>query len=249
MKIKFKILTGFLLIIIMLLIAGAMSIYEFSRIGKSVRALIDDNYKTIEASKTMIVALEREDSGILLLISGKWKAGRRILQSADSLFLSAFDTAKNNLTEEDEDIHIEKIETSYLKFKDKWEPPIVGTNKENSINWYFTEVHMNFIEVKSEIEALMTLNQDSMHLEASELKEQAHRAIMPGIVAIASALILLVLFNFFIGNILVKPIKKLINSVKGYHLLSQEFNADISNHDEFKILENEIQELIQRLKK
>lgn len=46
MKIKIKILAGFLLIIVMLLIVGAMSIYEFSRIGKSVKALIDDNYIT-----------------------------------------------------------------------------------------------------------------------------------------------------------------------------------------------------------
>lgn len=198
MKIKLKILTGFLLLIIMLLIAGAMSVYEFSRIGKSVRALIDDNYKTIEASKTMLEALEREDSGILLLISGKWKEGRQILQSADSLFLAAFDIAKNNLTEENEDKYIEKIENSYLVFKNKWEPPIVGTSKENSINWYFTEVHVNFIKVKSEIKALMTLNQDNMYMEASELKEQAHRAIMPGIVAIVSALIFLVLFNFLL---------------------------------------------------
>ncbi|MDA3779304.1 MAG: hypothetical protein PF487_03580 [Bacteroidales bacterium] len=247
MKIKFKILTGFLLLIIMLLIAGVMSIYEFSRIGKSVRALIDDNYKTIEASKTMIEALEREDSGILLLISGKWKEGRQILQSADSLFLSAFDIAKNNLTEKDEDIYIEKIETSYLIFKNRWEPPIVGTSKENSVNWYFTEVHINFIKVKSEINALMTLNQDSMYLEASELKEQAHRAIMPGIVAIVSALIFLVMFNFFIGLILVRPIKKLINSVKGYYLHSQNFDAEISNHDELKELEIEIQNLISRI--
>lgn len=249
MKIKFKILTGFLLLIIMLLIAGAMSIYEFSRIGKSVRALIHDNYKTIEASKTMIEALEREDSGILLLISGKWKEGRQILQSADSLFLSAFDIAKNNLTEENEDIYIEKIETSYSKFKNKWELPIVGTNKENSINWYFTDIHSGFLSVKSEVKALMNLNQDSMYKEASYLKEQAHRAIMPGIVAIVSALIFLVLFDFFIVHILVRPIKKLINSVKGYYLHSQNFNAEITSNDEFKILENEIQQLIGRLKK
>ena len=86
-----------------------------------------------------------------------------------------------------------------------------------------------------------------MYLEASELKEQAHRAIMPGIVAIISALIFLVMFNFFIGLILVRPIKKIINSVKGYHLHSQGFSAEISNHDELKELEIEIQNLISRI--
>lgn len=249
MKIKFKILAGFALLIVMLLIAGAMSIYEFSLIGKSVKSLIEDNYKTIEASKKMIEALEREDSGILLLVSGKWKEGRTILKSADSLFLSAFEMAKNNLTEKDEDKIIKEIEKSYIIFKEKWELPIVGTYKENSINWYLTEVHQCFLDVKLNVEDLMNLNQESMYDEASELKEQAHRAIMPGIIAIISALIFLILFNFMIGFILVRPIKKIINTVKNYHITSQTFDADIANKDDFKTLETEIQQLITRLKK
>ena len=189
MKIKSKILAGFLLIIIMLLIAGAMSIYEFSQIGKSVKELIDDNYKTIEASKTMIEALEREDSGILLLISGKWEKGRSILHSADSSFLSAFSVAKNNITEENEEKYIKEIEESYKKFKAIWKFPIVGTDKQNSINWYLSDVHKSFIDLKLEVEALMNLNQISMYKEASDLKNQSIRAIMPGIVAICSALL------------------------------------------------------------
>ncbi|NOQ27247.1 MAG: hypothetical protein GQ564_17945 [Bacteroidales bacterium] len=249
MKIKIKILAGFLLIILMLLIAGAMSIYEFSRIGKSVKALIDDNYITLEASKSMIEALEREDSGVLLLISGKWEKGRSILNSADSSFLSAFKVAKNNITEENEEKHIKNIEESYLKFKSIWKLPIVGTDKQNSTTWYLSDVHESFLDAKFEVEALMSLNQTSMYEEASDLKNQSIRAIMPGIVAISSALIFLVIFNFFIGLILVRPIKKLIDSVKDYNSYSQNFSADISNHDELKVLENEILKLTQRLQK
>ena len=125
MKIKSKILMGFLLIILMLLVAGAMSIFEFSRIGKSVKALIDNNYKTIEACKSMIEALEREDSGILLLVSGKWKEGRSIVNSADRVFIDAFLKAKNNLTEKDEDLYIDKIEKAYQIYKSKWERPLL----------------------------------------------------------------------------------------------------------------------------
>ena len=248
MKIRFKILAGFVLLITMLFIAGSMSIYEFLRISKLVNTLIEDNYKTIEASKSMMEALEREDSGILLLLIGKWKEGRQIIHSADSLFNSAFNIAKNNITENNEDRYIEKIGTSYLDFKKKWEPPIVGTNKERDINWYFIELHSNFLLVKSEVNALMALNQDSMHEEASKMKEQAHRAIMPGIVAIISALIFLVIFNFFISKYYVKPIKDLIHSLKKCNSQTQNFNAGISTNDELKELEKEIQNLIYRIK-
>ena len=248
MKIKIKILSGFLLVIAMLFIAGYMSIFEFIRLSRSVSSLIEDNYKTIEAAKTMLEALEREDSGILLLLSGEWKGGRTILKSADSLFYSSFNIAEKNITEKDEDKYVERIETSYVKFKEKWETPIVGTNKQNNINWYFTELHPYFLTVKTEIKALMTLNQDSMHNEATELMEKAHRAIMPGIVAIVASLIFLVIFNFFISKFYIRPIGNLIHSLQHFNAQTQKFTAGITTNDEFKKLENEIQNLINRIR-
>lgn len=249
MKIKVKILTGFLLIIVMLALAGAMSIYEFSRIGKSVNQLIEENYKTIEASKSMIRALEREDSGVLLLLSGKWEKGHSILNSADSLFNAALNVAKNNITEKDEDKYIIHIEESYSKFKSTWIGSNLGLKKKNNIDWYLTEVHENFLKAMIDVEALMDLNQQSLYEEATSIKNQSVRAIMPGIVAIASALVFLLIFNFFIRIILVRPIQKLISSVSSFHAHSTNFSADISNNDELKVLEIEILKLTQRLKK
>lgn len=248
MKIRFKILAGFALVIIMLFTAGLMSIYEFSRLSNTVRALIDDNYKTIEATKTMLEALEREDSGVLLLVSGQWKKGREILQMADSLFDSAFTIAKNNITEKDEDKYIEKIEKSYQRYKEKWEMPIVGTEKENSINWYYTDLHPNFLIAKDDVKSLMTLNQDSMYNESTKLKEETRRAIMPGIVAIIAALVFLIIFNFFIKKYFVNPIEILIKSLKNYSSHTKNFDAGIKTNDELKELENEIQNLIYKMK-
>lgn len=247
MKIKFKILSGFILIIMMLVIAGLVSVYEFSRLSKSVTALIDDNYKTIEASKTMLEALEREDSGILLLLSGHWKTGREILDSADSLFLAAFYIAKNNITENNEDDYIEQINQSYLKFKERWEPPIVGTTKENSIDWYFADLHDYFLAAKNDVRALMILNQNSMYQESTKLKEKAHRAIMPGIIAIIASLVFMVMFNFLISRYYVKPIVDIIRTLKTHTSQSQSFDAGIVTNDEFKELEKEIQNLIYRI--
>jgi len=248
MKIKFKILAGFFLIIAMLVVAGSMSIYEFSKLSGSVTALIDDNYKTIEACKKMNEALEREDSGILLLISGQWEKGRDILATADSVFNSAYTIAKNNVTEEDEDKFIAQIESTYRTFKEEWEHPIVGTEKENSIDWYYEHIHTNFLLAKSDVEKLMTLNQDSMYDESLDLKDKAHRAIMPGIVAIVAALIFLIIFNFFVSKYFVNPITNLVYSLKSFSSGSQKFDADIKSKDELKVLETEIQNLISRLK-
>jgi len=54
MKIRTKILLGFLILSVMLAIAGAYSIYELTSIGSSVQQLLDDNYQSITAAKNSI---------------------------------------------------------------------------------------------------------------------------------------------------------------------------------------------------
>lgn len=112
MKLRLKILFGFLILVVMLAAAAAWSIYELKSIGFSVNDLMEDNYKSIDASKTMIEALEREDSGVLLLILGKWEEGRNIIDDADKQFQKAFNIASNNLTIEGESDYIDKIKNN-----------------------------------------------------------------------------------------------------------------------------------------
>lgn len=80
---------GFLILALMLAVAGAVSIYELKTVGALVQALLDDNYRSITTAKKMTEALERQDSGILLLLSGKWKQGRETITTADNNFLTS----------------------------------------------------------------------------------------------------------------------------------------------------------------
>ena len=72
MGLRAKILSGFLILTTMLFMARIWSIYELTRVGTSVQRLLVENYKSINAAKMMIEALEREDSAVLLSsISGR----------------------------------------------------------------------------------------------------------------------------------------------------------------------------------
>ena len=101
-KLKLKILAGFMLIVALLIVAGTVSIIEFIKLSKSVNSLIEDNYKTIESSKRMLEALERNDSGVLLILLGEMEEGKDIIHEANISFIQAFGVAKNNITEANE---------------------------------------------------------------------------------------------------------------------------------------------------
>jgi methyl-accepting chemotaxis protein len=242
-KIRTKILLGFLILAIMLAVAGAYSIYELTTISTSVQKLMDDNYRSINAAKKMIEALEREDSGVLLLLLGKWKEGRETIVDAHKNFENAFDIAGNNLTIPGEKSYIDKINAKYKKYRDNWDRPIVGTEYEGNLNWYFEKVHGDFTQVKTAVEDLMTINDNTMYETASILKNRAHQAIMPGIVAISAALVFVVIFNYFVNLYIVNPIISMIKSIESFIQTGKTTNLSIDTRDELHDLASSVARL------
>jgi len=249
MRLRYKILSGFLLIVAMLIVAGSFSIIEFSKISKSVEDLLDNNYRSIEASKNLLEALEREDSGVLLLLHGNWNEGRKVIEYGDSLFKKSLYIVENNITEKNEESYIDSIKRRYKKYKTIWEKPIVGTYKEENINWYYRETHTVFLEVKKAVKNLMDLNQESMYQESTKLKEKAKRAIMPGIVAIISAFIFLFLFNYFISHYFISPIEKLTEELENFPQNKENLETKIDSKDEMNRLKKAIENVINKVRR
>ncbi len=243
MGLRFKILLGFLTLAIMLFIAGIWSIYELNSIGASIPKMLDENYQSIHAAKKMIEALEREDSAILLLLLGKWDEGRSILDAADSLFNNSYRSAYANITIPGEQIHLETIKSRYQNFKNLWQRPIVGTKKEGSIEWYFQNTHNSFLAVRSSLEDLIDLNDKTMYRMASILENRSNRAIMPGIIAVLSAFVFTLIFNFLVNYYVVGPIIKITARIKKFKENRTPFDVTIETKDELFYLANEIGDL------
>jgi hypothetical protein len=248
MGLRIKILSGFLVLIIMLLIAGAWSVYELTNMGVSVQRLLDENYKSINAAKSMNDALEREDSAVLLLLSGHWDEGRSIIENADNFFLESLETAKGNVTIPGEKDLADEIGTKYAAYKSLWMKPIVGTRHERDIDWYFSEVHSSFLDTKGSVNKLMSLNDQTMYQTASSLKDRARRAVMPGTVAMLAAVVFTVIFNYFINYYVVSPIVKLTKGVRGFLENKRPLELKIETNDEIFHLVASIQQLFAHLR-
>lgn len=244
MGLRLKILSGFLILTMMLAVAGIWSIYELTTVGTSVQRLFDDNYKSINAGKMMIEALEREDSAVLLLLSGKWKQGRSIIESADEQFQEGFTIAHNNVTIPGEPAYVEEIEARYKRYKDLWVKPIVDTSKQGNLDWYFQDVHQVFQDVKRSVEKLVALNDQTMYQTASGLKNRAYMAIMPGIVAILAALIFTGIFNFLINYYVVSPIISTTKAIQRFMESGELPDIQVETEDELFHLVSSIQSLV-----
>lgn len=243
MKLRLKILSGFLILALMLLIAGVWSIHQLTSIGTSVQQLLDDNYRSITASDTMLQALERQDSGTLLLLMGKWEEGRGILDSAEALFEKGFHTAQENLTIPGEGDYVDRVRSCYEKYRSMWVKPIVGTDKEGNLNWYFSQTHTAFVEAVDSVNALKSLNERTLYNTALDLKTRSGRAVMPGIVAIVSAFAFSCLFTYLVNHFMITPIVAITRGVEAFTQDRKSFEARIETKDEIADLAKAVSKL------
>ena len=122
--------------------------------------------------------------------------------------------------------------------------PIVGTNKEGNFKWYYSESHQQFIQVKRSIKSLMELNQKAMYNTSKALKDRSKRSVMPGIVAIITAVLFTLLFNYFIHHYFAEPIVQITKGVEDFNVYGKEFKVEIETEDELKRLAEAINNLL-----
>jgi len=243
MRLRLKILSGFLALSLLLLAAGAWSIWEHRFLGSSVQQILDENYRSIHAASMMVGALEREDSAVLLLVLGQWEQGRVTMAVADSVFTEYLDVAAGNVTVPGEEALLDSIRTRYAAYRSLWQRPIVDTPRERNVDWYSRDVHQAFRRAKASVEALAQLNQQSLYQTATRVKSRAHRASMPGLVAILASLLITVIFSFLVQHYVVDPILRITEAAKTACRGGMPAEVHIETRDEISELANSVASL------
>ena len=237
MHIRYKLLAGFFLINAMLIVAGIMSIYELTQMRTRTVNIIDGNYKALHRLNLMLKSVEKEDKAVLMLMLGQWKTGRDMIKKADSSFNKSYNIALNNTSGNKALIDIGK---QYAKLKHIWEFPIVDTKKQGNINWYYSSFLPEYQNTIEQIEQAMEYSQQKLHNESKQLLEDSHRALMPGIVAIISAILMSFLLYFFTTRFFSKPIEDILKGIRHFNNTGKPFSVNINTNDEIKELAKEI---------
>jgi len=243
MGLRFKVFSSFMILSMMLFLAGVWSIHQMKTIGRSAHGMLEDNYKSIDAGRAMIEALEREDSGILVLLLGRWEEGRAQVESADLEFRKNLEQARRNVTLTRESEAVERVADRYRTYENLWKRPIVGTPKEGNLDWYIRDVHPSFLQVKSAVKTLVEMNENAMYRTATSLKDQANRAMMPGIVAMLAALVFSLLSYLLIHRFVLGPILGITRGVDEFVRTGKPFDVRPETRDEIGRLASAIEDL------
>ncbi|HPX06136.1 MAG TPA: hypothetical protein PLC17_09390 [Tenuifilaceae bacterium] len=204
--------------------------------------LLKDNYKSIDYSKKMMQAVSLQEELLLLSLVQPVDTLTTSFNQADSVFLKNLELAAQNLTLPNEGVYVDSIRMAYGDYILEARG-FIGEDKIDSQKLMLT-VRGKMKQVSLRVEALLTLNQDSLFKVATFLESSPHRAIMPGLIVIISSLVFTILLNYFINHYVISPILRLTKGVNDYVRYRKPLDVSLETKDELYSLKESILNLI-----
>lgn len=250
MGIRKKISLGFIVIGSILFLSSIVAIFEFNRMRHQISGLMQDNINSISTSRHL---LELTDEYNFALVS-------RVLQDSvlekreiinDNRFAVYISTIKSRFTTDAEVKIADSLSqaySSYLKVINE-APTIIGLSRDQRAKWYFERLSPAYNNLKYFKKRLSTITQQALVDNTKNLQDGFYRSIMPGIIAVAAGILLVLLFNYFINLYFITPVIMMLNGIKKYKTYKKSYNVQFDNDDELQELNSDVKSILDENKK
>ncbi|MGM0604026.1 MAG: histidine kinase dimerization/phospho-acceptor domain-containing protein, partial [Bacillota bacterium] len=248
---KSKMLLGFAVMIIIIAGVVGWSIYNFEILSSAINDIMVENYRSITASDSMVEAIERQDSALLLLIRAPEDRGQEIFRRNEKEFYSWLARAEDNITIEGEGEILSRINDNYIKFIssfDNFYNAPAGTN-ETGERWeiYNEELLPTFTEIKNDIRELREINRQEMVNAQQNADSRANQAIIYTLVLALTVIIFSLIFAIYLTKQILRPIKELEKGIKKVADRNFQQKVEVASEDEIGVLADEFNEMISKL--
>ncbi|MBN1221554.1 MAG: HAMP domain-containing protein [Anaerolineae bacterium] len=250
MELRTKILAGYGLVLILVVIVCVWAVANLYQLGRASAAILRENYQSILAAENMINAIERQDSGLLLLMQGFQTEGLAQFRENEVGFLQWLSRAKDNITVEGEAELLQTIETEYLAYlmvaAELSQPTPNQTSPPSS--YYYETVLPKFKQIREACTQLHTMNQQAMLSASKDAQDVSARAIWSMTILGVSVAGLGLVFSLFLSNILVRPLKEMTRATGRIAEGDYDVTIAATSKDEVGRLAQEIMTMSGKLK-
>ncbi len=250
MGIRKKISLGFVIIGVILFLSSLVAIFEFNRMRHSVTNLMRDNMNSINTSRLL---LEITDEYNFTLLS-------RVIQDSvfdasgllyDDRFDKYLNTIKQSFTSESEVRVADSLSVAYANYLKviNMAPSIMVQSPDVRKKWYFEELTPVYQDLRRYKKKLSLITQSALSQNSKEIQEGFYRSIMPGIIAVAAGIMLVMLFNYFINLYFITPLMLISKGIKNYREYNKSYTVTFDNDDEIQELNSDIKSVLDENKK
>lgn len=216
-NIRTTITLGYGVLIAMLIGVTAWSVFNFWRLRSVFNSALDENYRSVVAAESMVAALERQDSGVLLYLLGEKEIGESIVRESQTDFLVWYGRAIDNITIPGEKEILTSISAEYNKYFEGYltvRDTLASLGLEEARKFYLDNMLPVFTRIRGLCAELQGLNQDNMMKANVAAGAEAKRAIVSVIVFTIVAVLVAAGTGVHVVLSVLRPISRLKESVQ-----------------------------------
>ncbi|MDD5714148.1 MAG: MCP four helix bundle domain-containing protein [Bacteroidales bacterium] len=247
MGISNKINLGFLVVGFVLFLASLVSIFEMGRIRRSVGDVITVNVDNINISSQL---LEVTDQNIFALLSQIGITPDSVLQLEsiydDERFDRYLQSTRSTFSTGEEKALTDSIMFAYAAYMQilneapaLWQESGYLQRRE----WYSSRLYPTYSRLRKYVQDLISLEQRLLHDNTRLIQDGFYRSMMPGVIAVASSILLLFLLSYFIRIYLIQPIRQIRTGVKNTLLFKKKYQVKLPADDELADLNESVAKL------
>ncbi len=235
-----RILLGYAVIVTILVVAAAWSGVNFWRLRLALKDVLVENYRSVVAAESMIAALERQDSGVLLYVAGESAVGESIVTSSQADFYAWYGRATDNITIPGERDILASIDRQYRVYSEGYitlREVVAAQGREVARQQYLETELPVFSKIRQLCADLQAINQENMMHADQVAGREAQRATISvtgvAVVAVLSAAI----FARRTTSGVMGSIESLVRSLSdGIAVLDADFRIEMLNAEAERVL-------------
>jgi HAMP domain-containing protein len=238
-SIRTKVILGFCVLAVILLFSSIAAIYEFTRMNNVTSSVIEDNIRSINATRNLLLVTEDYNLHLLSSIEND------IVDKSVAPDFGSLKEDFNNI--KGAAVYVDSIRYAYYTYAQvvREADEIWADGFERRLDWYMNRLQPFHNRLLGYIQNLTFETQNALSENSQALSESFYRSLMPSVAAVSVGLVVILLFNFFLNYYILNPILKISNGIKNYRRHKQDYIFVIDSEDEIQELNESIKDLIE----
>ena len=255
-SIKRKVRAGFTVLAFILFFSSIVSLYEFTRMNRVLSHQIEENVKSVNVARDLIMLTEEYNLEVFNSLSqstaltpdqfhASYKANfeKEFGETMEDMRQSF--TSRTTFSEKNYADSVLLAYTAYMQVLREAQD-LKEEEPQARQEWYFNRLQPFYIKLRDYIQGLTNASQQALIGNSQKIDATFYRSITPAIASVVVGLLIVLLFDYFINFYLINPLIKISKGISGYRNYRKSYTVDIANKDdELAQLNQNVNDLIE----
>jgi two-component system, NtrC family, sensor histidine kinase KinB len=246
MKLRTKLLIGYLEFVLALGVLGAWSARTLLQMSAVSGRIISENYDSVVAAQQMKESLERQDSAALFDLLGQRERARRQAAEHRIRFDAALAKAAANITEIGEADVVDAIRRDRDDYYRRFDAFLDATGNRTAV--YFQSLEPTFDAVRGESDRLLRLNQEAMRRKADNASRIARRWFAITLTLAFGLMAIGVVVQMRLSRSVLGPVRQLTETTTRMAAGDLDATVSVTSSDEIGVLADGFNRMAERIR-